>query len=368
MATIIVGVFPGRDQAERAVSELRDRGFSSDAIGIAIPRQETRAAAGGPPSIPSALEWVPNQQSLTAADVGPITIGGSLSACAVRAPGESGSLRVADLMACLGIEPQHASWYDQQVRRGYSLVTVRTDTRAAEAQSILEQAGSIEVPGTERTPSAIEAPPRASSAAEQPVIWSALESVEPGWTILGSDGRQIGKVDEVGPNYLLMKKGFLFPRELYIPFSAVKRVQPGVISLAVTSEQIDQEHWERPPAAAAAGTAPAIDLGRARQGLDVYTSDGQRIGVVQEAATNCAHVLCCSHLFVPPERVSELTDDRLVLTVSRADLDKYDWTTCHPTHQAEYAPGGPGTVGIPPREHEGGVALPIEASENPRTE
>ena len=367
MATIIVGVFPGRDQAERAVSELRDRGFSSDAIGIAIPRQETRAAAGGPPSIPSALEWVPNQQSLTAADVGPITIGGSLSACAVRAPGESGSLRVADLMACLGIEPQHASWYDQQVRRGYSLVTVRTDTRAAEAQSILEQAGSIEVPGTERTPSAIEAPPRASSAAEQPVIWSALESVEPGWAILGSDGRQIGKVDEVGPNYLLMKKGFLFPRELYIPFSAVERVLPGVISLAVTSEQIDQEHWERPPAATA-GAVPAIDLGRARQGLDVYTSDGQRIGVVQEAATNCAHVLCCSHLFVPPERVSELTDDRLVLTVSRADLDKYDWTTCHPTHQAEYAPGGPGAVGIPPQEHEGGVALPIEAPEKPRTE
>ncbi|HVC33786.1 MAG TPA: DUF2171 domain-containing protein [Chloroflexota bacterium] len=389
MAVIIAGIFPSRDQADAAVRELRDRGFDASDVGLVLRGGVARAAGTAPAPGPNTFAWIPDHRNVTLSGIGSVLAAGTIADCLNRQQPSSGQGSLTDALTCLGIERPHAEWYGQEVREGYNLVTVRTENRASDARSIMEQLGSIEVPSAERTPSEAPISPGSATRAQEQLTRSELQSVEPGWAICGSDGKQVGKVDEVGQNYLLMKKGFLFPKDVYIPFSAVERVQPNQVVLNVPDDQVAKEHWEHPPAAlsatGAAGAGGAVaaagaaatganaptgsapkgvgDLSQVKQGFDVCTSDGRKIGTVRDTSAQCMHVLCCSNLFVPPSRVERVTDDSVVLNVSEADLGNYDWSSCHPSHQAQYQPGGPGYSGLSPQEHEGGVQIPIESGD-----
>ncbi len=41
--------------------------------------------------------------------------------------------------------------------------------------------------------------------------------IQNGWDVYGSDGDKIGDVGNLGPNYVLVMKGFLFTKDIYIP-------------------------------------------------------------------------------------------------------------------------------------------------------
>lgn len=49
-----------------------------------------------------------------------------------------------------------------------------------------------------------------------------ISNVQVGWDVYGSDGEKVGDVSDVGSNYLLVTKGFLFTKDIYIPPSAVR--------------------------------------------------------------------------------------------------------------------------------------------------
>jgi hypothetical protein len=48
-----------------------------------------------------------------------------------------------------------------------------------------------------------------------------MSTVRAGWDAHGSDGEKVGDIDDVGPNYPLVTKGFLFTKDIYIPTSAM---------------------------------------------------------------------------------------------------------------------------------------------------
>ena len=406
MADIITGVFATRDQAEAAVRELRDRGFSASNIGIATRKIQAQARAAGAPRAPVSqpFDWVPDQQIVSLSGQNDILVAGQIAGCLHREGADQDT--VTGLLTCLGVQPDHARWYDQQVRDGNTLITVLTDRPAREVELIMCQFGSISAPSRARVPSS--QPPAAPSqlATSQPgstevrsipaesappVTSAALQSAEPGWAIIGADGQQIGKVDEVGPNYLMTKKGFIFTHDVFIPLSAVAEVRPNRVKLNIPADRVSDEHWTRPPSAqtgqmsatnlptsnresgqpltaagvvAATGLVGLSDLNRVKPGFDVYTSDGQKIGTVPEASAECVHVLQCSNLFVPPNRVQQVENDRITLNVARDQMTSVDWSTCHPAHRATYAPGGAGYSGLSSQEHSGGVTIPIETIGN----
>jgi hypothetical protein len=271
MAVIVIGIFPSRDQVEGAIRTLRDSGFPANDVGLVLRGGLARTAEGRGQDV---FAWVPNHRSATLPDVGNVLIAGSISDCARRQVPHEGQISLTDALVCMGIVRDHAEMYDLQIREGYNLVTVRTENRASEAESIMRRFGSIEVPGIRPPPSE-----------------------------------------------------------------------------------------ERPPTPAVVGGPPSAatrDLSRVKQGFSVYTSDGRRIGVVQEASAECAHVVCCWDMYVPPSRVARVTEDRLELNVPEAELADFDWSTCRPSPRIEYEPGGPGYSGLPPQEHEPGLAAPDE--------
>jgi uncharacterized protein (TIGR02271 family) len=71
--------------------------------------------------------------------------------------------------------------------------------------------------------------------------------IQTGWKVYSSDGTDLGTVDEVGENYVLVEKGFFLPRELYIPLTAIDRTEDNSLWLSVQKDDIDSQGWTAAP-------------------------------------------------------------------------------------------------------------------------
>lgn len=84
-------------------------------------------------------------------------------------------------------------------------------------------------------------------------------SVTEGTPIYDASGDKVGVVG--GPtgthNYIVAQKGWLFPKDIYIPLGAIRSVGPNGVRLTLTKDDLKEDRYEQPPVertgAAAAG-------------------------------------------------------------------------------------------------------------------
>jgi uncharacterized protein (TIGR02271 family) len=74
-----------------------------------------------------------------------------------------------------------------------------------------------------------------------------VSQIQSGWDVYGSDGDKIGDVSDVGPNYVLVTKGFLFTKDIYIPTSAITGIENERVYLNVAKDQVDSMGWDQAP-------------------------------------------------------------------------------------------------------------------------
>ena len=72
-------------------------------------------------------------------------------------------------------------------------------------------------------------------------------SLAVGTDVYGSDQEHIGSIAEIGANYLLVEKGLLFRKDIYVPFSAVTAATEDSVILNVTKSQLESQGWDEPP-------------------------------------------------------------------------------------------------------------------------
>jgi hypothetical protein len=65
------------------------------------------------------------------------------------------------------------------------------------------------------------------------------EEIQPGWTVFGSDGEELGKVVAVDAMTLRVKKGGLLAREVSVPRSSVADVETGRVELSLTKREAE---------------------------------------------------------------------------------------------------------------------------------
>jgi uncharacterized protein (TIGR02271 family) len=99
-----------------------------------------------------------------------------------------------------------------------------------------------------------------------------------GADVFGSDNEKIGTVADVGQNYFLVQKGFLFIRDLYLPTRTIARVDADRVYLNVPKHEAEQLAAEELPAAGdawygAANTGDTTDTTRTTGRTDYVTSD-----------------------------------------------------------------------------------------------
>ncbi len=75
-----------------------------------------------------------------------------------------------------------------------------------------------------------------------------IRQVQTGWDVYGTDGDKLGTVDEVGPNYVLVKKGLIFRKDVYVPVTAIASAGDGRVTLAMTKDVASEQDWDQPPA------------------------------------------------------------------------------------------------------------------------
>jgi uncharacterized protein (TIGR02271 family) len=73
--------------------------------------------------------------------------------------------------------------------------------------------------------------------------------IQDGATVYGADGEKVGKIIAVGPQYVVVEKGFFFPSDYYIPASAIASADADNVYLTVTKDQALNSGWEQEPVA-----------------------------------------------------------------------------------------------------------------------
>ena len=69
-----------------------------------------------------------------------------------------------------------------------------------------------------------------------------------GMDVIGSDGEKVGEIDAVEQDYFVVRKGFFFPQDHYIPFSAVDSFEERAVYLNVTKDGALEQQWTEAPA------------------------------------------------------------------------------------------------------------------------
>jgi uncharacterized protein (TIGR02271 family) len=70
-----------------------------------------------------------------------------------------------------------------------------------------------------------------------------------GMNVFGSDGDKVGEVDAVETDYFVVRKGFFFPEDHYIPRTAVATFDEENVYLAYTKDEVLSQEWTTEPGA-----------------------------------------------------------------------------------------------------------------------
>jgi hypothetical protein len=147
----VVGLFRDRGDAERAIGDLRDAGFTREQIGIAIndrggqrdlaertdAAQSGRGAAAGAVSGGLLGGIIGLLGSLLLPGLGPIIVGGVLESVLVGAGVGAAAGGLIGALVGLGVPEEDARHFDAGFREGGTHLTVDAGTRVADAAAIL---------------------------------------------------------------------------------------------------------------------------------------------------------------------------------------------------------------------------------------
>jgi hypothetical protein len=65
--------------------------------------------------------------------------------------------------------------------------------------------------------------------------------------VYSADNQNLGHIAEVYPDSFLVHKGFFFPKDRYIPYSAIKAVEDDRVVLSMSADEAKQKEWEKRP-------------------------------------------------------------------------------------------------------------------------
>lgn len=159
--TVAVGVFRDQSQAQQALRELKQQGFTDEQIGVAarhegdLPEggddlnQGTEAGTGAGIGAATGLGvgglWGLGIMAGILPAIGPAIAGGALATVLTSAAAGAATGGLLGALAGMGVPEDEAEYYQGEFERGGTLVTVRADQRYDEARDILQRFGAYDV-------------------------------------------------------------------------------------------------------------------------------------------------------------------------------------------------------------------------------
>ncbi len=156
---VMIGVFHNVGDARRAIEDLRDAKFSDKKIGVLTHDKDgdpevksfkdlegnkagAGAAIGAAAGAGGGTLWALGIAAGVLPAIGPVIAGGILAAIAVSAAtGAAAGVLVGTLVG-LGVSDEEAAYYDEEFKKGHTIVVVKTDDRADLAYTLLNARNS----------------------------------------------------------------------------------------------------------------------------------------------------------------------------------------------------------------------------------
>lgn len=153
---VIVGIFDTAADARMAIHDLRAANFSDKKIGLLTHDKEgdpdvksfrdlegnkagTGAAVGAAAGAGGGALWALGIAAGFLPAIGPVIAGGILAAIAASAASGAAAGAVVGALAGLGIPDEEAAYYDEEFKKGRTIVVVQTPDRADLAWMLLNK-------------------------------------------------------------------------------------------------------------------------------------------------------------------------------------------------------------------------------------
>jgi hypothetical protein len=78
----------------------------------------------------------------------------------------------------------------------------------------------------------------------------------PGATVFGADGEKVGTVATFDGAYVVVEKGFFFPKDYPIPVSAISETTGDAVYLSVTKDAALNQGWDQESGGTMTTTGP----------------------------------------------------------------------------------------------------------------
>jgi len=69
--------------------------------------------------------------------------------------------------------------------------------------------------------------------------------LHPGASVYSADGQKVGTMQTYGDSYIVVEKGFFFPKDYYIPMSAITETTDDAVYLSVTKDDALHQGWDQ---------------------------------------------------------------------------------------------------------------------------
>lgn len=73
-------------------------------------------------------------------------------------------------------------------------------------------------------------------------------NLRPHMRVYASDAEHVGHIAEIYEDSFLVHKGYFFPIDRYIPYSAISKIEEDQVHLTLDSQQIQDTLWRTRPA------------------------------------------------------------------------------------------------------------------------
>ena len=161
--TTAIAIFNDRAEAQRAIGQLKDAGFTEKEIGMttretegaqtksrgADGHKETHATEGAVTGLAAGAGvgalWGLGILAGVVPAIGPAIAGGTLAAILSSAAAGAAAAGLAGTLIGYGIPEKEAKYYEKEFQSGRTVVTVHAKERAAEAQSIMQRCGGYDM-------------------------------------------------------------------------------------------------------------------------------------------------------------------------------------------------------------------------------
>ncbi len=154
--SLVIGAFRTSGHARAALESLREAGFSSSDVGVLSHDKEgdadikslkemsgnkagAGAAAGAAVGAGGGALWALGIAAGILPAIGPVIAGGILAAVAASAATGAAAGGVVGALTGLGVSDEDAAYYDEEFRKGRTVVIVKAGNRTDEAFEIMRR-------------------------------------------------------------------------------------------------------------------------------------------------------------------------------------------------------------------------------------